>query len=289
MASRLDKQIKRAFLHQVQPDVIDELETQQRRLQDSLLAYDDCCHRLSICLHPFEINRHSLSSTESVSGELKDILTILQSISTTYKLLDRRSGIRKLKNQIQSLSSVIDIWWSWVAECLSQSQCEAYVIDWVKHYLLPTVYWKQQTQRTKNPNLKKKYHSAHQRALALFEQHSVTMNLSQPEQEKWWNWAIWMVSKFQRSSSAVEGRNGYLSQVHHNRRGLSSKRLKVSTVIHNFFLKRHDGTTAAERLFGQQFPDLFEYLVEHMGELPQPRRSRKSSQPETFALPTVPS
>ena len=97
-----------------------------------------------------------------------------------------------------------------------------------------------------------------------------------------------MVSKFQRCSSAVEGRNGYLAQVHHNRRGLSTKRLKVSTVIHNFALKRSDGTTAAERLFGRKFPDLFEYLENNLGELPQPRKSRKSSQHETFTLPTVP-
>jgi hypothetical protein len=36
-----------------------------------------------------------------------------------------------------------------------------------------------------------------------------------------------MVTKFQRTSSAVEGRNGYLTQMHHNRRGLSPSRLKV--------------------------------------------------------------
>jgi hypothetical protein len=91
------------------------------------------------------------------------------------------------------------------------------------------------------------------------------------------------------TTPAVEGRNGYLSQIHHNRRGLSDKRLKVATIIHNFALKRNDDTTAASRLFGQQFPDLFEYLVENIGELPQPRKSRKSSKPKTFTLPTVPS
>jgi hypothetical protein len=135
---------------------------------------------------------------------------------------------------------------------------------------------------------RKDYHAAYITALTFLEQHSVTVGLNQLDREQWWNWAIWMVSKFQRSSSAVEGRNGYLSQVHHNRRGLSSKRLQVSTIIHNFSLKRNDGTTAAERLFGQQFPDLFEYLVESIGELPQPRKSRKSSKVQTFTLPTVP-
>jgi len=33
-------------------------------------------------------------------------------------------------------------------------------------------------------------------------------------------------------------------------------------------IRREDGTTAAERLFGDPFPDLFEWIVEHMGELP---------------------
>ena len=113
--------------------------------------------------------------------------------------------------------------------------------------------------------------------------------MTQLDQQQWWNWAVWMVTKFQRSSSPVEGRNGYLSQVDHNRRGLSTKRLQVSTVIHNFYLKRSDGTTAAQRLFGRNFPDLFEYLVEHIRELPQPRKPRKSSKSQTFSLPTVPS
>ena len=139
-------------------------------------------------------------------------------------------------------------------------------------------------------SLRRDYQVANLKANQIFEQNPFTQSLSRKDRERWWNWGIWMVSKFQRSSSAVEGRNGYLSQVHHNRRGLSSKRLKVATVIHNFALKRNDGTTAASRLFGQQFPDLFEYLVENIGELPQPRKPRKkSSKSQTFTLPTVPS
>ena len=58
--------------------------------------------------------------------------------------------------------------------------------------------------------------------------------------------------------------NGYLSQLHHSGRGLSAQRLQVLTVIHNFALHNSDNTTAAECLFSQQFPDLFEYLVQHL-------------------------
>ncbi len=111
------------------------------------------------------------------------------------------------------------------------------MILWVKEYLLRAVYWQQQGQRTKNSHLRNDYNAAYIKALAFFEQHPVTIDLSKLDREQWWNWAIWMVSQFQRSSSAVEGLPGYLSQVHHNRRGLSSKRLQVSTIIHNFSLK----------------------------------------------------
>ena len=194
-----------------------------------------------------------------------------------------------MKNQIESLSAIVDLWWSWVDQCLAACGCELNLVHWVKDYLLPAAYWQQQVQRTKNPDLRGDYQAASKKTQEFLRIHPMTMSLSSLEREQWQHWAIWMVSKFQRCSSAVEGRNGYLSQVHHNRRGLSSNRLKVSTVIHNFALKRTDGTTAAERLFGRKFPDLFEYLENNLDELPQPRKSRKSSQPQTFTLPTVPS
>ncbi len=212
---------------------------------------------------------------------------IYHSVQQTDHLKDPRNGIRKLKNQIESLSAVVDLWWSWVDHCLAVQDCELNIVNWVKEQLLPAVYWQQQVRRTKNPDRRQDYQAAYLKARAFLEQHPVTVSLSLSTRESWWNWAIWMVSKFQRSSSAVEGRNGYLSQIHHNRRGLSSKRLQVSTVIHNFSLKRIDGTTAAQRLFGQKFPDLFEYLIENIGELPQPRKSRKSSKSQTYTLPTV--
>ena len=287
--TRLEKQVKRALLNQSKPKIIQELEIKKQILQKSQVIYNHCCYSITTCLHPFDINQNTIQTTDLVKLNLESIQATLQNIYTTHKLQDPRNGIRKLKNQIPSLSAIVDLWWFWVDQCLADNQHEANVILWVKEYLLPAVYWQQHASRTKNPNLRNDYNAAYIKALAFLEQHPVTIDLSELDREQWWNWAIWMVSKFQRSSSAVEGRNGYLSQVHHNRRGLSTKRLQVSTVIHNFSLKRNDGTTAAERLFGQQFPDLFEYLVKNIGELPQPRKSRNLSKPKTFILPTVPS
>ncbi|MCP4699587.1 MAG: hypothetical protein GY862_22470 [Gammaproteobacteria bacterium] len=99
--------------------------------------------------------------------------------------------------------------------------------------------------------------------------------MSDGEIDRWLAWSEWISGKFHRASSAVEGRNGCLSQMHHNGRGLTATRLKALTVIHNFDIKRRDGTTAAERLFDTKFPDLFDWLVGEMGELPLARQGRE--------------
>ncbi|MCI5163607.1 MAG: hypothetical protein D3917_16635 [Candidatus Electrothrix sp. AX5] len=97
-----------------------------------------------------------------------------------------------------------------------------------------------------------------------------------------------MVGKFHRASSAVEGRNGFLSQIYHNKRGLNSKNLKALTVMHNYFTTRSDGSTAAQRLFGEKPPDLFEWLLHQMGELPLPRKPRKRVKSNPLNLLSVP-
>jgi len=57
----------------------------------------------------------------------------------------------------------------------------------------------------------------------------------------------------QRSSSHVAGRNGDLSRRHHPLRGLDHPRKRACrTAGHTFLLTRPDGTTAAERCFGQK-------------------------------------
>jgi uncharacterized protein DUF6399 len=77
-----------------------------------------------------------------------------------------------------------------------------------------------------------------------------------------------LAAVFQRSSSNVEGRNGYLSLRNHQLRGLDLPRKRECfTTIHNFFLTRPDGTTAAERFFGQKPRSMFTAILTSV-ELP---------------------
>ena len=76
---------------------------------------------------------------------------------------------------------------------------------------------------------------------------------------------------FQRSSSHVEGRNGDLSLRNHQLRGLDHPRKRAClTAVHNFFLTRPDGTTAAERFFGQKPRSIFAAILGSVDIPPAP-------------------
>jgi len=77
---------------------------------------------------------------------------------------------------------------------------------------------------------------------------------------------------FQRSSSCVEGRNAQLSLRHHGMHRLSDSQLGAQTVIHNFWIKRSDDTTAARRLFDAAHKNLFTHLLEKMDYPARPRK-----------------
>ena len=70
-----------------------------------------------------------------------------------------------------------------------------------------------------------------------------------------------MAETFQRSSSCLEGRNGMLSLNYHRFHRLNARSLQVLTIVHNFDVRRSDGTTAAERFFEAKHENLFESLV----------------------------
>jgi hypothetical protein len=89
-------------------------------------------------------------------------------------------------------------------------------------------------------------------------------------------WATQRVQALQRTSSAVEGRNGSLSHMPHNHRGLPKQRDKVWTALHSFDGRAADGTTPASRFFRRTFPDLFETVFLSIDDLPRPRKRNQA-------------
>ena len=91
------------------------------------------------------------------------------------------------------------------------------------------------------------------------------------EQDRLKHKAATLAEVLQRSSSNVEGRNGYLSLRNHALRGLDHPRKRVClTTVHNFLLTRPDGTTAAERFFGQKPRAMFTVILGTVAIPPAP-------------------
>src|SRR3954452_10037009 len=88
--------------------------------------------------------------------------------------------------------------------------------------------------------------------------------------------AVWCAALFQRSSSCVEGRNGQLALRHHHLHQLRPRKLQVLTILHNYLIRRPDGTTAAERFFGTKPQDLLEYVLDRLDVPARPAAPRST-------------
>ena len=242
-------------------------------LNSGITKYKQILRNLSKTVHPFDINNLNRQTSISVELLLNQLVVEIKALQKEQEIKDSKKRIEKFVKQIKGIASIIDGWWLWAEESLDSDNLTEEIQQWLLSYLLPAVYWHKQTERTKNPSLKESYFCANEKAQLELKQHPLTASLI--HEKEWLSWAKWMVSNFQRTSSAVEGRNGWLSQIHHNGRGLKTKRLRALTIIHNYYTKRSDGTTAAERLFRKKFDDPFEWLVEHFTELPLARASKQ--------------
>lgn len=264
------------------------LAAQQLQLTNDRNDYQDSIYALSQSIHPFHLKTGEAQIGNELQASLQPHLSILERLSQTYSPTKSQAALERWKRQIPSLSGGLHAWWIWVLQALGTQTQDPEIHNWVLNCLLPWVYWHQQTQKTRQPQLKHNYAQAAKSAHDSFLADFYTKKLTGSQQQQWIDWAIWICTKFQRTSSAVEGRNGYLSGLHHSSRGFPDQTLKVLTIIHNYDTKRDDGTTAAQRLFEQPFPNLFEWIVPRMGELPSPRRTfktPKSKKPSPSSVP----
>jgi hypothetical protein len=258
--------------------LIENHEAALQQVQQDERIYHEAIEQISQTIHPFTLDSLQWQTQRALLTDLASPLQRLWDLAPTYGAQKAQQAIDTFEAQITSFAQAMEAWQQWVTLALNGQTQDVAVRNWVLNSLLPWVYWTQQSDKTRQPSLKRRYQDAASDAFdRLFEQ-DLTLELEDSQRERWVLWCREFCAKYQRTSSAVEGRNGYLSKLHHARRGFSEQSLNVLTIIHNFDLKRVDGTTAAQRLFGHNFPDVFEWTLAHVGELPMPRRSSKLQQ-----------
>jgi hypothetical protein len=233
--------------------------------------------RLSLIVNPWRIEDSTPQSSEEVEQQLEAEIEAIERFMETTGLPVKKQMLEKVRKQLADISALVDLWWQEVHHSAqSQVVLTPRWSQWIDTLLLPLMYWQEQASRTREPQRKAEILKALQGVQAVFEAHTLTTCLSPGVLEGWKQWAMEHVRAFQRASSAVEGRNGYLSQMQHNHRGLPKRRYKVWSALYNFDCQTSDGSTPASRFFRCEFPDLFETVLSQIDELPRPRERQQA-------------
>jgi hypothetical protein len=229
---------------------------------------------LSLTLHPFRLSDSTPQTSDQVESRLQAEVEAIEALARRHQLPARPHAIQKVRKQLPALAALVDFWWAGVRRDVAQAALSPTWQQWAQESLLPCVYWEHQVARTRCARRRAMLRQALEAVQVTFAHHALTSRLPPQALQAWQAWATHRVSAFQRASSAVEGRNGFLSQLHHNQRGLPKQRYKVWMVLHNFECHAPDGTTPAARFFRRTFPNLFETMLSHIESLPRPRQRK---------------
>ena len=249
-------------------------------------AYHQAQRAVSVAVHAFSAEDNTPQRSTEVEKRLEAQAQRIEQIAQEQGVVDQREVMGKFRRQFNAVASIVDAWWLWTQESLDRDLAPE-GRDWVLSVLLPVIYWHQQLQKTQSPDLKKLYQAAWRKAQAAYATHPITQTMSPQEVAQWRGWAEGAAGNFHRASAAVEGRNGCLARSYREGRGLTTRRLAALTVIHNYDTRRPDGTTPAERLYGEKFPDLFAWLLGQRPALPLPRQARQRTAPNPLEFKSV--
>ena len=214
------------------------------------------------------VRRNGKLIASDMQGQIDTIRTIAHQEGLSKPCLDR---IEKAERVVPKMQATIEFVSTYVRQQVKQlglTQPESYSMH---AHLIPAFYL-ERVAATKTISEGQPLRALADRIRTpLFESGGALSALSPLAQDRLKQTASKLAEVFQRSSSNVEGRNGYLSFRNHELRGLDNHRKREClTAVHNFLLKRSDGTTAAERFFGQKPRSMFAAVLEAVEIPPAP-------------------
>jgi hypothetical protein len=261
-----------------------ELIAQQNREQAQQRLQQTVQHirSVSAAYHPFDRETAQPVTAEPMQARLSEALQRLHKVAEEADLGERaQQALHKAREWVTLLVGGIAWFWTRTHTRLEELNLNEEAQGLLEECLLAGVYWERASQREKEPAQRKRLEEL---AARLREQAwapgGALAILSEAERKEVERVARQCAGLFSRSSSCVEGRNGRLSLFHHGQTRLSAQRLKALTAVHNYVVRREDGTTAAERFFGQTQRDAFSWLLQRMPELPRPAAKRRQQPSE---------
>jgi len=224
------------------------------------IGHDDHCVDLER-----GVRRNGQLIAADIQAHIEQVRTMAQYEGLSQRCVER---IEKAERVVPKMQATIEFVSRYVGQQVDQLDLTPPASFAMHAKLIPSLYLERvaQTQTVREGEPLRKL--AERLRAPLFEPGGALSGLSPEAQDQLHDQAKTLAAVFQRSSANVEGRNGYLSLRNHQLRGLDLPRKRECfTTIHNFFLTRPDGTTAAERFFGQKPRSMFTAILTSV-ELP---------------------
>lgn len=238
--------------------------------------YREARKGISNALHPYNINDGQPQSSETVTELIAQCFESIKSLAAPYgqKALDKISKAEKLS---PVLAQMITHYHEKTEAIIVEYACDE-ERDLLKSIIIPGLYLEKNASKIGAAEERKAAAAIAQSLLEpMLKKTGTFASFDQPRVEHLLKIGKRAVDVFQRSSSPVEGRNSHLNLLQYSRHKLCPRALGALTVVHNFFIKRPDGTTAAKRFFGKEPPCLFKFLLENMPKIGWPRNRKKKT------------
>ena len=224
--------------------------------------------------HPFDAQTAQAVSAEQMQQRLEQRFQTIQQLAEQAELSDAgREKIAKARRVLPRLVASLVWFWHSVRLLVESLELREAAARAVYEHLLPGLYGTTAAERARTAKDKKRLHALAAGCLQkAWSAGGVLRGLGEELKEVVKRVCAEGVSRFVRSSSCVEGRNGQLALHHHGCHALSPDKLKALTVLHNYFIERQEGSTPAERFFGHKPTDLFEWLLQRFPDPPRPAK-----------------
>jgi len=252
-----EQAVKNAEIQVLSAEV--DLEQAQQNRQEARQTIRD----MSAIYHPYHLDTGVGQSPEVMQTRLNTCWDSLDRLTRKANLSERcQQLLDKAKSMTQAMLLTLQFF---IATCqfkLGALDLPEHIEVIVRDNWIPALYLQNVAQRCGKPEERRRLQLlAAQLMRPVHQAEGPIAALSEAERQRIEEVATECAHLFQRSSSAVEGRNGQLSLHHHRHHRLSDRKLGALTVIHNYLIERCDNSTAAQRFFGHPPDDLFDWLM----------------------------
>jgi Family of unknown function (DUF6399) len=179
---------------------------------------------VSLLVPPWRLVDSTRQTSHEVEHQWQAESAALAVCVATHGLPAKKTAVDKVRKPRAGVSALVDLWWQGVWHDGPPMARTPMWRRWLAEVVLPLRSGQPQAARTRCPRRKAQRLQAGKALQAQCATHPLTQKLAPEVLAEWQAWAAERAQTVQRASSAVEGRNGSLSQMHHHHRGVPKRR-----------------------------------------------------------------